>query len=47
MRGGAIVASGISATLTGEAAKALNEAFGVSLFEEGLAIGDVPVRAVA
>jgi hypothetical protein len=46
-RGGAIVVSGISASLTEEAAMALNEAFGVSLFEEGLAIGDVTVRAVA
>jgi Htaa len=47
MEGGAIVASGISATLTAEAAQALNDAFGVSIFEEGLAIGDVTVRAVA
>jgi hypothetical protein len=47
MRGGAIVASGIEATLTGEAAKALNDAFGVTIFDEGLAIGDVTVRAVA
>jgi len=46
-RDGAIVASGITAALTGEAATALNEAFGVSIFEEGLAIGDVTVRAVA
>jgi hypothetical protein len=46
-RGGAIVASGIEAALTGDAATALNEAFGVSIFEEGLAIGDVTVRATA
>lgn len=45
--GGVIVASGISATLTADAAKALNDAFGVDLFEEGLAIGDVTVRATA
>jgi Htaa len=45
--GGAIVASGIEATLTAEAAKALNDTFKVELFEEGLAIGDVTVRATA
>jgi hypothetical protein len=45
--GGAIVASGIEATLTPEAAKALNDTFKVKLFEEDLAIGDVTVRATA
>lgn len=47
MEAGAIVASGIQATLTAEAAKALNDAFGVSLFEAGLPIGEVTVRATA
>ena len=46
-QGGAIVASGIEASLTPEAAKALNDTFKVELFEEGLAIGDVTVRATA
>jgi Htaa len=46
-RDGAIVASGIEASLTPEAAKALNDTFKVKLFEEGLAIGDVTVRATA
>ena len=45
--GGAIVASGIEASLTPEAAKALNDTFKVELFEEGLVIGDVTVRATA
>ncbi len=45
--GGAIVASGIKATLTPEAATALNDTFKVKLFEQGLAIGDVTVRATA
>ena len=45
--GGAIVASGIEASLTPEAAKALNDTFKVKLFEEGLAIGEVTVRATA
>jgi hypothetical protein len=44
---GAIVLEGITTTLTGEAATALNEAFQVTIFEEGLAIGDVVVRATA
>jgi hypothetical protein len=43
--GGTIVLSNISSTLTPEAAQALNDAFGVSLFEGGLAFGDVTVRA--
>ena len=46
-QGGAIVASGIEASLTPEAAKALNDTFKVKLFEEGLAIGEVTVRATA
>jgi hypothetical protein len=45
--GGAIVASGITAALTPEAATALNDTFKVKLFEEGLAMGDVTVRATA
>ncbi|HEX2414130.1 MAG TPA: HtaA domain-containing protein [Thermoleophilaceae bacterium] len=47
MEGGAIVASGITAALTAEAAQALNDTFKVELFEEGLAIGDVTVTATA
>ena len=47
MEGGAIVASGITAALTADAAKALNDTFKVKLFEEGLAIGDVTVTATA
>jgi hypothetical protein len=43
--GDVIVASGITATLSGDAAQALNDAFGVNVFEEGLRIGDVTVRA--
>ena len=43
--GGVIVASGIKASLTAQAAKALNDAFGVSLFSKGLAIGTVTVAA--
>ncbi len=42
---GVIVLEGITATLTADAAKALNDAFGVSLFTAGLAFGDVTVRA--
>ncbi|MFN8162161.1 MAG: hypothetical protein U0R52_14075 [Solirubrobacterales bacterium] len=44
-QGGAIVASNIKATLTAQAAKALNDAFGVSLFQKGLAIGTATVTA--
>ena len=44
---GTIVASGITATLSDDAAAALNEAFSVKLFEGGLAIGDVTVTATA
>jgi hypothetical protein len=43
--GGTIVLSNITSTLTPQAAQALNDAFGVSLFEGGLAFGDVTVRA--
>lgn len=45
--GGAIVLEGITTTLTAEAAGALNDAFATVIFEEGLAIGDVVVRATA
>jgi hypothetical protein len=44
-KGGTIVLSNITSTLTPQAAQALNDAFGVSLFEGGLAFGDVTVRA--
>jgi hypothetical protein len=44
---GVIVAEGIEASLTADAADALNDAFGVELFERGLAIGEVTVRATA
>jgi hypothetical protein len=47
MDGDVIVARGISASLTSDAANALNDAFGVDLFERGLQIGDVTVRATA
>lgn len=43
--GGVIVASDIKASLTAQAATALNDAFGVSLFTRGLAIGTVTVTA--
>jgi len=45
--GGAIVLTGIATTLTGDAATALNDAFSVELFEGGLPIGEVTVRATA
>jgi len=45
--GGAIVLTGIVTTLSDDAAGALNDAFGVNLFEGGLAIGDVTVTATA
>jgi hypothetical protein len=44
---GAIVLTGITTTLSDDAASALNDAFGVELFEGGLAIGDVTVTATA
>jgi hypothetical protein len=47
MDGDVIVASGIDASLTGDAANALNDAFGVDLFERGLPIGEVTVNAAA
>lgn len=45
--GDVIVLEGITTSLTPEAADALNSTFDVQLFEEGLAIGDVTVRATA
>jgi len=45
--GGVIVLEGITTSLTPEAADALNTTFDVELFEEGLTIGDVTVRATA
>lgn len=45
--GDVIVLEGIAASLTSEAADALNTTFDVAFFEEGLAIGDVTVRATA
>jgi len=45
--GGAIVLTGIATTLSGDAAQALNDAFSVELFEGGLPIGEVTVRATA
>jgi len=44
---GTIVASGIVATLSKDAAAALNDAFSVDLFKGGLTIGDVTVTATA
>ena len=44
---GTIVLEGITVTLSADGAKALNDTFGVTLFTEGLAIGDVTVRATA
>jgi hypothetical protein len=44
---GAIVLEGITVALGADGATALNETFGVTLFEEGLDIGDVTVRATA
>jgi hypothetical protein len=43
--GDVIVASGVVGSLSQEAADALNEAFGVDLFEQGLTVGDITVRA--
>jgi hypothetical protein len=45
--GGAIELRGITTTLSDDAAAALNDAFGVELFEGGLPIGDVTVTATA
>ena len=44
---GAIVLTGITVSLSADGAAALNDTFGVSLFTEGLSIGDVTVRATA
>lgn len=44
---GTIVLTEISTTLTQEAADALNTTFDVEIFEEGIPIGDVVVRATA
>jgi hypothetical protein len=44
---GTIIASGIVATLSNDAAAALNDAFSVELFKGGLTIGDVTVTATA
>lgn len=44
---GTIVLEGITVSLSADGAAALNDTFGVTLFEEGLAIGDVTVRATA
>lgn len=43
--GDVIVASGIEASLSRDGARALNDAFSVNLFERGLTIGEVTVRA--
>lgn len=43
--GDVIVASGIEASLTRDGAQALNDAFDVNLFERGIPIGEVTLRA--
>lgn len=43
--GDVIVASGIEASLSRDGAEALNDAFDVNLFERGIPIGEVTVRA--
>ena len=45
--GGAIVASGITASLTGYGASAMNAILGVKIFKEGLALGELTVTATA
>ena len=45
--GGAIVASGITASLTGYGAAAMNAILGVKIFKEGLALGELTVTATA
>ncbi len=45
-QGSTVKLRGISATLTAGAATALNDAFGVTAFEKGLAIGKVKVKAI-
>jgi hypothetical protein len=44
---GTIVLEGITVSLSADGAAALNDTFNVDLFEEGLPIGDVTVRATA
>jgi hypothetical protein len=44
---GTIVLEGITVALSADGASALNTTFGVDIFEEGLAIGDVTIRATA
>jgi hypothetical protein len=44
---GTIVLEGIATSLSAEAAIALNDTFGVDIFEEGIPIGTVTVRATA
>lgn len=46
-QGGAIVASGITATLSGYGAEAMNAILGVNFFKEGLPLGDLTVTATA
>lgn len=46
-RGGAIVASGIAASLTPDAANAMNGILAVNFFAEGLALGELTVTATA
>ena len=46
-RGGAIVASGITTTLTGYGAAAMNAILDVEIFKEGLALGELTVTAAA
>ena len=40
-----VTVSGVRATLTAEAAGALNQAFGTTAFQEGLLLGTATVRA--
>lgn len=46
-QGGAIVASGITATLSGYGAEAMNAILGVNFFKEGLPLGELTVTATA
>jgi len=45
--GGAIVAAGITITLTGYGSAAMNAILGVKIFKEGLALGELTVTATA
>lgn len=45
--GGAIVASGITVSLTGYGAAAMNAILGVKIFKEGLGLGELTVTATA